>query len=210
MIGVKDKFNDALGKGAETAEYVKAYADSQFKLKKLEISRTVGKTTAKIIEIAVAGVLVSLALLFALVAFTFWLATQLASYPLAFLIIAGGLLFIVLLFSLLKGVLVRKPAQRKADKMLFKEGLPTETEADLRHRVKVLEKLLEDSVKDIPNTFSDLNAKDFIPEKINNIAESGFVKGFTGLVGSKKKRSSANKFVKIATKIASLALGKKK
>ena len=176
MSDAKIKISQALEKGAETSEYLKAYVYNQVQLQKLNASEIIGESAAKVTQKLISGALFAMMLFFLLLATAFWLASVLGSYIFAFLIIAGFLLLLIVVFALTKESMIGKPIAERASKAIFKNNLPAESEAELRQRIKRLELLLEESSRDIPDSIQNLSAKDFLPEEIQSLSNSFVVK----------------------------------
>lgn len=203
MDQAKQKINQAVEKGAETTEYIKAYIDYQSQLKRLELSKTVSKSTSSVILSLVMISFIGAIMFFLLIGLAYFLGDYFNSIPMGFLSVAGGIFILLVFIVLLSKFLIKQPVTKATYGAFFKNGLPKDNEITLKRKLSKLETLIADSTQHIPDTVKELKPKDFIPEKVNKIANNAIFSSVAGIVQTvrskkkKQKKQEKQAYVKI-------------
>lgn len=193
MDQAKQKINLAVEKGAETTEYIKAYIDYQSQLKRLELSKTVSAGASSAILSLIMVSFIGVIFFFLLIGLSYFLGDYFNSIPLGFLAVASGIFILLIFILLLQKFIIKRPVKKATYGAFFKNGLPKDNEEVLKKKVTQLENLISDSTQHIPSAVKELKPKDFIPEKVNKIANNAILSSAVGAFQSVRKQKSKQK-----------------
>lgn len=174
----QEKLNSAIEKGAETTTYIKSYIDNQLLLKRSQLSHGVGKGLSMATLLMIGSFMAALIFFFSMIALGFYFSSQFDSFTKGFLTVAGIVLLVFLVILLLRKFLINKPLDKMAHQ-LFLQDQPEINEEELKTKISTLEKLIEETSKEIPNTVKGIEAKDFLPNQVVNLSNNSLIK--TGL-----------------------------
>lgn len=200
MNQAKQKINLAVEKGAETTEYIKAYIDYQSQLKRLELSKTISKNASSAILSLIMVSFIGVIFFFLLIGLAYFLGDYFNSTPMGFLAVSGGIFIVLVIIVLFSKFIIKRPIKKATYRAFFKNGLPKDNERILKRKINELETLISDSTQHIPDTVKKLKPKDFIPPKVNKIANNAILSSAVSAfqsVRKQKKKQKKQAYVKI-------------
>ncbi len=113
--------DSVLESAGEAYGYIKAYVNQQVEYYKLDIAERVSRAISSALTMVVLFVLFAMMLGFLSLALGFYLAQELNSMPLAFLIVGAGYLFLTLFVAVFRRYLVTNPVLSAVIKVFFQE-----------------------------------------------------------------------------------------